>query len=248
MSGILKRIWSVAQRVFLQLKGDKRFVGASVIIPLIIIYFMSVVFDALSSPAFNASIYVIPYGGFIIHFITFILTAIVLVRERTSGTLSRMFVSGYYQFEIISGYILAYSVLATVQSLTVLLELNWLFELNYGFEQLISLYIVMWLLAVISVALGTLVSNFARTEGQVFPFIPLVILSAILSGIILPVEQLPDWSQWLSRLTPLYYSNEVLQELIAGMSLSDSIEMVLGLVFYGFVVIGLAVITLRERD
>jgi len=248
MIGTLQRVGKVAKRVFLQLKGDRRFLAGSIIIPLIIIYFMNVVFDALASPAFNVKVYVIPYGAFIVHFITFILTAIVLVRERTGGTLSRMFVSGYYQAEIISGYILAYSTLATVQSLAVLLEINWLFELEYGFEKLGSLYLVMWLLAVISVAIGTLVSNFARNEGQVFPFIPLVILSAILSGIILPVERLPEWSQILSYATPLFYSNEIIQELIADKGLLDNIGMLINMAIYGIVVISLAVMTLREKD
>lgn len=244
----LKRIVNVARRVLLQLKGDRRFVGASIVIPLVIIYFMNIVFDALASPMFDVKIYVIPYGGFIIHFITFILTAIVLVRERVSGTLSRMFVSGYNQVEIISGYIIAYSTLATVQSLTVLLELNWLFELEFSFEKLISLYLVMWLLSIASVALGTLVSNFARNEGQVFPFIPLVILSAILSGIILPVEQLPEWSQVLSYFTPLYYSNEIIQELLKDVKLIDSLGLIISLVLYVAVTISMAMTTLREKD
>ena len=248
MIGTLKRIGFVTKRVFLQLRGDKRFVVASIVIPLVIIYFMNIVFDALASPGFEPKVYVIPYGGFIIHLITFILAAIVVVRERTGGTLSRMFVSGYYQVEIISGYMVAYSVLATVQSLVILLEMNWLFELNYDLEKLASFYLVMWLLAVISVVLGMLVSNFARNEGQVFPFIPLVVLSVILSGIILPVDRLPEWSQVLSYLTPLYYTNELLQELIANRGLADNLEMVAYLLMYGIVVMSLAIITLSEKD
>lgn len=245
---IFKRIGLVTKRVFQQLVGDRRFVAGSVIVPLIIIYFMKIAFDALAGPGFDVKVYVIPYGAFIIHLITFILTAIVLVRERVSGTLSRMFVSGYYQIEIISGYILAYSVLATAQSLAVLIEINWLFELDFSLEKIASLYFILWLLALISVALGTLVSNMARNEGQVFPFIPLVILSAILSGIMIPVEKLPEWSQVLSRLTPLYYSNEILQELIFDKSLAESWEMVGSMMLFGIVVIGMAVMTLKEKD
>src|SRR5665648_141780 len=81
-----------------------------------------------------------------------------------------------------------------IQSFLVLLELNWLFDLGFDTAQLASMYLVMWLLAVISMAIGMLISNFARNEGQVFPFIPLVILSAILSGIIVPLDKLPEWA------------------------------------------------------
>jgi len=248
MTSMLKRISIVAGRVLNQLRRDHRFVGISIIFPLIIIYFIKVVFDVLASPSFNISVYVVPYAAFIIHFITFILTAIVLVRERTAGTLARMFVSGYSPIEIVIGYLLAYTVLATIQSLLVLIELNWIFELNYDAGQLGSIYLVMWILAIISMAIGMLVSNFARNEGQVFPFIPLVLISVILSGIILPIDKLPEWVQMLSYLTPLYYVNEVLQNLIMGGGLGDDWVQILSLQTYGLVVVGLATLSLRESD
>ena len=248
MTNIIKRIGVVTGRVLNQLRRDHRFVGISLVFPLVIIYFIKVVFDALASPSFNISVYVVPYAAFIIHFITFILTAIVLVRERTAGTLARMFVSGYNPIEIVSGYLLAYTVLATVQSLLVLIELNWIFELGYDLGQLASIYLVMWVLAIVSMAIGMLVSNFARNEGQVFPFIPLVLLSVILSGIILPIERLPEWVQALSFLTPLYYVNEVIQKLIIGDGLFDDWPKLIGLLAYGLIIVSAATLSLRESD
>jgi ABC-2 type transport system permease protein len=245
---MLKRTSIVAGRVLNQLRRDHRFVGISLLFPLIIIYFIKVVFDVLAAPSFNISAYVVPYAAFIVHFITFILTAIVLVRERTAGTLARMFVSGYSPIEIVIGYLLAYSVLATAQSLLVLLELNWIFELGYAAGQLGSIYLIVWILAITSMAIGMLVSNFARNEGQVFPFIPLVLLSVILSGIILPIEKLPEWVQVLSYLTPLFYVNEVLQNLIVGGGLYDDWVQLIGLLVYGLVVVGMATLSLRESD
>jgi len=248
MNGVIKRIGSVTGRVLTQLRRDHRFVAISLIFPLVIIYFIKIIFDVMASPFFNISVYVIPYAAFIVHFITFILTAIVLVRERTAGTLTRMFVSGYNQIEIICGYLLAYTVLATAQSLMVLIELNIIFDLGYAFGKIASMFVVMWLLAVISMAIGMLVSNFARNEGQVFPFVPLVILSVILSGIILPVEKLPGWAQVLSYTTPLYYANEVLQVLIGGGLLSDDWMLLIALFGYGLLVVAAATFSLRELD
>ncbi len=248
MISSLKRMGVIAGRVLKQLRHDHRFVAISLVFPLVIIYFIKLVFDALASPFFDISVYVIPYAAFIVHFITFILTAIVLVRERTAGTLARMFVSGYNQIEIIGGYLIAYSVLATAQSLMVLVELNLLFELGYEFKIMAEMYLVMWLLSILSMAIGMLVSNFARNEGQVFPFIPLVVLSVILSGIILPVDQLPEWSRILTYLTPLYYTNEVLQELIKGKALVDDIAMLLRLPAYGLTLLVMVTVTLREKD
>lgn len=248
MKAIFNRIRAVTGRVLTQLRRDHRFVVISLVFPMVIIYFIKVIFDVLAPPTFNISVYVVPYAAFIVHFITFILTAIVLVRERTAGTLTRMFISGYHQVDIVTGYLLAYTLLATVQSLLVLVELNLLFDLGYTFGQLAAMYLVMWLLAVISMAIGMLTSNFARNEGQVFPFVPLVILSVILSGIILPVERLPEWSQVLSYLTPLFYANEVLQVLIAGGALFDDGVMMAALPVYGLLVVVAAAFSLRELE
>ena len=244
----LERILAVTGRSLNQIKEDRRFLGFSIMFPVIIIYFISVVLDVLAGPFFDVTVYVIPYGAFIIHFITFILTAIVVVRERTSGTLPRMFISGYNQVDVILGYLISYTILASVQSLIVLLELNWLFELSYSFEKLAALYLVYWLLSAISLEIGIFISNFARNEGQVIPFIPLVLISMIISGVILPVEKLPDWVQLFAYVSPLFYANEIIQHLITGGVLGEMLDVLGQLFLFGLVVMALATLTLQERD
>lgn len=249
MYASLQRTWAMAQRVLQQLRRDHRFLGLSLMMPVAIVYVLFVVFDSFNSPLFNATPYALPFGAFEIHFITFILTAIVLVRERVTGTLARMLVNGYRPGEIILGYLMAYTVLATLQSLIVLVEIAWLFDLDYVLGELASMYLVMWLLAVISMALGILISNFAKTEGQVIPFVPLVLLPSIfLSGIVLPITALPEWAQSLSRLTPLYYAIEVLRPLVAGEPLGEHLRALGGLPLYGLIVIIMARSTLRQIE
>ena len=242
---MLSHTTAVAMRVLRQLSRDRRFVVLSLAVPLVIIYMLWIFLDAAERPIFDAERLVVALAAFIVHFLTYILTAIVLVRERTAHTLERMFVSGYRRSSIITGYVLAYSVLATVQSLLILIELKVLFDLSYQLTTFMLIYGVIWLLAVISIALGILVSNFARNEGQVFPFIPLVTFPGIFfSGIILPVADLPGWSQPLRFVTPLYFANEVIQSLIA----DGNGNLIVGLILYGAVVLTLAITTLKERD
>ncbi len=243
-----ERILSVTGRTLNQLKEDRRFLAFSIIFPVVIIYFLKIVMDVLVSPFFDPSIFVIPYGAFIVHFITFILTAIVIVRERTAGTLPRMFISGYTQVDAILGYLLAYTILSSVQSLVVLLELNWLFELNYSVKMLALLYLVMWLLSTISLELGIFVSNFARNEGQVIPFIPLILVSVLISGVIVPVDKMPAWTQNFAFISPLYYANEIIQHLLSEGLFVDTLDKFFQLVLFGVVVLLLAVLTLQERD
>lgn len=249
MTTILRRTFAVAQRVLRQLRHDRRFVALTLIMPVAVMYIMYVFFDSLQNPFFSPTPYVVPMGAFLVHFLTFLLTAILLVRERTTETLTRMLVNGYSQAEIILGYLLAYSTLATLQSLVVLTELNLLFDLNYSLTTLASIYLIMWLLAVISMALGIFVSNFARNEAQVFPFIYLILLPSIfLSGILLPIDKLPGWAQALSRFTPLYYATEILHGLVDGGKLLDDSGALLRLPLYGLMILVLARLTLRETS
>lgn len=249
MSVFLLHTSSVAQRVLRQLRHDKRFIALSLVVPIAVIYVLYIFFDSIDSPFINPIDYAFPLGAFFVHFLTFVLTAIVLVRERVTETLTRMLVNGYRQLEVILGYLLAYSTLATAQSLLVLVEITWLFKVDFDLATLASIYLVMWLLAVISMSLGILVSTFARNEGQVFPFIPLILLPSIfLSGMIISIEALPGWAQYLSYATPLYYATQVIRSLSSGGALLDQSAALISLPIYGLVVLALSAITLRETE
>lgn len=242
---MLDQTVAVAVRVLTQLRRDRRFLALSLLVPATIMYMFKIFFDSAETPVFNPQEFVTPAGAFVVHFITYILCAIVLVRERTAQTLTRMFVNGYERPSIIGGYLLAYSLLATAQSLLVLLELRLFFDLGYSVGTFVVIYGVIWLLAIISIALGILVSNFARNEGQVFPFIPLVILPSVLfSGVIISTERLPSWTIIFSLATPLYYANEVIQSHLS----EGERALIVGLIVYGVAVLLLATLTLRERD
>jgi ABC-2 type transport system permease protein len=243
------RTTGVGGRVLRQIVRDRRFLVTVLVAPALIVFFVETLFNAAGTAAPVTTRFVIPFGAYIVHFATYILTAIVLVRERVAMTLERMFINGYRQLEIVAGFLAAYTILATVVSLIVLLELQLLFDLTFALSAMAAIYLVIWLLAVISMALGILVSNFARTEGQVIPFIPLVIVPSFLfSGMVVAVGQLPVWAQVISRISPMYYANNVLQELIAGNTLTSNLGSFLALPLYAITILLLAALTLREHS
>lgn len=246
----LTNIYAIAVRVLRQLAHDRRFVALSLGLPLAICFMLYFFFDGVDAPYFDPQTFVLSVGGYIVHLIAYALCAIAIVKERTAQTLGRMFVNGYLQVEVIGGYILAYSLLATVQSLLVLASLHLIFDLPYGLGTMVAVYFVMWMLALISIALGIFISNFARTESQVFPFIPLVIMVSVLfSGVILPIEKLPEWIRWLHYTTPVYYANGIIQALIKpGGVLGDAGGDLAGLVIYGVILFSMATVTLREME
>jgi len=210
----LRRTFTVAGRVVRQLMRNRRFLALSIMAPLAIVYLLKLFFDTLPE-GFDVARYAVPVAAFLVHFLAFILCAIALVQERTTGTMERMFINGFRRTEIIGGYMLGFLGLATFQAVAALAEAIWLFDLDYYKETLAMLFAVVWLLAIASVMLGIFVSTFARHEGQVFPFIPLIILpSVFLSGLLIDVDALPKWAEWLGHAFPLFYANEVIQEVI----------------------------------
>ena len=247
----MTRTLVITQRVYQQLLKDRRFLALSIVAPLLIIFFLKVTLDALS-PGGTALTngYVMPVVATITFFLAYLLCSLSLVRERTRETLARMFVNGFRRNEIVAGYLLGFAGLATLQALLALIEANLIFSLSYSLSKEASLFLVIWLLAIISVALGILFSNFARNEGQVLPFIPLVLLPSIfLSGILTRgVDNLPGWAQVVSVIIPLRYAGDIIQGLIADKSLSDELGTLLVLLGYGIVLMGAATLTLREYD
>jgi len=239
----------ITKRVLKQLQGDKRFLALSIIAPLIVIYFLKLLFDAFP-PIVPITNFTMPIGALIVHFLSFLLCAILLVQERTRGTLERMLISGYRRTSIIGGYTLGYLGLATIQAAAVLFESLWLFDLKYGKETIFILFMVIWLLAVVSVMLGIFVSTFARHEGHVLPFIPLIILpSVFLTGLIIDIDALPGWAAFIGKCLPLHYAVNIIHEIIKPeYSLHNTYLDFAILMGYIFLLWILASLTLKESE
>jgi ABC-2 type transport system permease protein len=248
----MRHILLIAGRINRQFMRDRRFLGLSLVVPVLLIVLMKYVIDSLPiliRLGTNVSEYSVLLAAYLVHFLAYVLAAIVLVRDRRTGTLDRMFVSGYRRTEVVTGYVAGYSTIAIAQTAVVLLLIRFLFELRLE-RDLAAVVLTMLALAVVSVGLGVFVSNFARNEGQVFPFIPLVTIpSALLSGVVIPVEDLPEVLQWVSYFVPLTWAVRVLKPIIMEQAaFIDTLPDFLVLLAYGVVLLALASLTLKEGE
>jgi ABC-2 type transport system permease protein len=216
----------------------------------------------LSPDADQVDVFAPIFLGFFGYFFVYILTGISFLRERVGGTLERLLATPVTRGEIVLGYSLGFSAFAAVQVLllaTFILnavttpELGPIpaFTIGLGVSSAgspVLAIVIALLLSVGAVNLGIFLSTFARTELQIMQFIPLVIVpQGLLSGLLWPVERLPDVLQAIAHALPLTYAVEGLREVILkGADLSSAVVqtdlVVLGGIALFFVVLASATI------
>ncbi|MFW6448706.1 MAG: ABC transporter permease [Halobacteriota archaeon] len=194
----MRGAWPVARRILLTLRGDGRTLGLVLVMPVLIIYLLGEVFP-VSEPVAPVLL------GVFVFVLTYVLTAIGFLRERTMGTLDRVLVAPISEPALVTGYLAGYGLLAAVQA-AVLLAAGVAF-LDVSFAHGVgSFFLVALLGAGSALGLGFVLSLFAQNEFQVLQFMPTVIgPQVILGGTFRPVEELPAHLEWPARLMPVTY-------------------------------------------
>ncbi len=203
-------------RILRQLRADRRTVAMLVLVPtllLVLIYF--VYHDALSLPGVPTLFDRVGVSmlGILPFIVMFLITAIAMQRERTSGTLERLMTTPLSKLDLLAGYGSAFSLAAAAQAALACLVAFWLLGMNAAGSVWLVLLIAV-LDAVLGVALGLLASAFARTEFQAVQFMPLIVgPQFFLCGLLVPRGQLPRWLEIISDVLPLSYAVDALQQV-----------------------------------
>jgi ABC-2 type transport system permease protein len=160
--------------------------------------------------------------GLVVFFFTFINAAIAFIRERSQGTLEKFMVSPLSRVEMVSGYVLGFSLFTILQSATTLFVVTALFKVPLRGSAITALAVVL-LLGAGALVLGAFFSNFARSEFQVVQFIPLIITPQIvLCGIWWPLQSVPEFIRPFSYILPLTYAAHALRAvMLKGAGVAD---------------------------
>jgi ABC-2 type transport system permease protein len=234
---------TVARRVMLQLVRDRRTIVLLVFVPLVIASIIGV-----SVPDKRMLDYTAPAMlAFLILFFGFILTGISVLRERTQGTMERLMASPISRMDVVAGYLLGFLVFALLQTLIIFFYMIYVLDVSY-YGELWQILVFQALIGVGAVCLGTFFSIFARNEFQMMQFIPLIIVPQIfLCGVLWPVEQMPDYLQWVARFLPLTYGVDGIRALmLEGRELLDIGKEIGVLAAYAVGLLVLAAFTLRR--
>ena len=188
--------------------------------------------------------------AFFAFFFIFLLSAVSFLRERTSGTLERLMATPLRRGELVVGYLAGFSVFALLQALVIIAFTVFVLKVQYR-GNLATIFLIEAVMVVSAVSLGLLVSAAARNELQAVQFVPIVLLPQVfLSGLLIPVSQLPDYLRPVSAVLPLTYANEALKAvMIKGLELADPLVLRdIGVLFLFGVVMAIGAIASIRRE
>ncbi len=237
------RTLAIAARVIRQLVRDHRTMALIVVVPLVVMTLIG-----LSFPEGNVLDYIAPaLLATLAFFFSFLLTGISFLRERSQGTLERLLASPSSRLDIVVGYLFGFFVFALTQTLIIFFFTIYVLDVAYH-GQLWEILLFQIVVITGAVNLGIFISTFARNEFQMVQFIPLIILPQIfLGGVLWPIEQMPDYLQWLSKILPLTYAVEGLRDImLAGKGLIDVSVQLAVLVGFGILMSILAAVVLKR--
>lgn len=235
--------FTIAGRVCRQLLRDRRTIALIVVVPMVVMTLIG-----LSFPEEMVLDYIAPaLLATMALFFSFLLTGISFLRERSQGTMERLMASPVSRLDVVLGYLFGFFLFALAQTLIILLFTIYVLDVNYSGD-LWQIFVFQIVIIAGAVNLGIFISTFARNEFQMVQFIPLILFPQIfLCGVIWPVEQMPEYLQWIGRFLPLKYGVDGLRDImLSGMSLIDVWFELLVLVGFTVATSILATFTLRR--
>lgn len=146
-------------------------------------------------------------------FFVFLISGIGLLRERSSGTLDRLLATPVRGGEIVTGYMVSYGVVAIIQTLLIVITTVWLLKVQIVGD-LALVFLINILLALAALAMGIFISTFASSEFQMMQFVPIVVMPQVFFSGIVPLDALPNWIQVISKILPLTYAGNAMNDVI----------------------------------
>jgi ABC-2 type transport system permease protein len=236
---------STIRRIIGQLRHDPRTIAMIIAVPTVLIMLMYYMFNEQPGAFDRIALIMLGVFPFIV---MFLITSIAMLRERTSGTLERLFTTPVGKLDLLFGYGIAFGVAAAAQAAVASGVAYWLFDMHTAG----SIWLVILIAvanAVLGVALGLLCSAFARTEFQAVQFMPVVgAPQLLLCGLFVARDHMAGWLQAISNVLPLSYSVQALTEVGAHADPTGRMWRDL-LIVLGAVILALALgaATLRRR-
>jgi len=177
-----------------------------------------------------------------------LLTAFAIVREREQGTLEQLIVTPIKSWELMLGKILPFVAVALVNvALTVGVGMFWFGVPVAGSIPLLFGLSLIFLLG--SLGLGVLISNISTNQMQAMYIASFIMIPAfILSGLMVPRDNMPWLAYYSGYLLPVTYFLEIVRGIITkGVGITYLWPWVWPMAVFSIAVFFLSVILFRKR-
>lgn len=216
--------FATVARIVAQLRADPRTVALVLVVPALLLTLLYYAFRDVPVPPGGRAPFA-TVGPIMLAvlpmMLMFIVTSVVMLRERTSGTLERILTTPLSRWNLIASYALVFGVLAMLQAgiLAALILGPMGVEIEGAWPMLL---LVALLDALFGVAFGLMASAFASTEFQAVQFMPLFVGPQImLCGLFVAPEQMPRALEVVAGWLPMTWAVDVVRELLTEAEVSD---------------------------
>ena len=153
--------------------------------------------------------------GMLLMLICAMMTSVSIAREKEKGTMEVLLVSPVRPIVIIIAKAVPYLLLSVVILVTILTMSYHVLDVPIA-GSLFWIVMVSLIYILLSLSLGLLVSNIAKTQLVALLVSAMVMLIPVimLSGLIFPVESMPDILQWLSCVVPARWYISAMRKLM----------------------------------
>jgi ABC-2 type transport system permease protein len=200
------------------------------------------------NPGLISAYYMVPAMiGIILQYLTTMLTATSIVRERERGTIEQLIVTPLRSWELIVGKLMPYVLIAFLNTIEVLTIGVVLFHVPINGDLLLLLALT-GLFLVTTLGIGLLISTIANTQQEAMLTTMFTLLPSIfLSGFFFPLAAMPVWLQVISYAIPLRYFLIIARGIVLkGVGLSALWPEVVALSIFALVVMSAAVRRFRK--
>ncbi len=174
----------------------------------------------------------------------------VMFWERATGTIEATFMTPMNRLAYMAGVMVAAAVNSLIDFTAVFL-IGILFGFQVTSFNALLFFSSMLLTALALFGVGLIVNAITLTfRDRTTTANTLMILFLVFSGLVCPIELMPQWAQIISKILPLTYGLKVMRASLLGIATSDAISDLVFLSIMGVVYIGIGALTLKliERN
>jgi ABC-2 type transport system permease protein len=192
-------------------------------IPYVIMPEIKLLYNPQMKSAYN---FVPGVMGLIFMIICAMMTSISIVREKEQGTMELLLASPVKPLFIIIAKAIPYLALSAVNLATILALSVFLLRVPVS-GSIFWLIIISLIFISVALSLGLLISSLVRTQiaAILVSGIGLMMPTIVISGMIFPIENMPELLQWLSTIVPVrWYIDAVKKLMIEGLEIKFALK------------------------